>query len=179
MTQAVIALVGISGVGKSTLLRALGESVVFQHLQASALIKAAREAIEAVGHDDLRRVDIGDNQALLVEGFSRARDPNAQIVILDGHTVVDTPNGLVEIAPAVFAGLGIARFVLVVDEAEAVRQRRSGDKTRNRPERTAEELDEHQKAALLAAYEAARVMAVPLHVFSVSDVEGIRAVITG
>jgi ABC-type dipeptide/oligopeptide/nickel transport system ATPase component len=103
MTKSVVALVGISGVGKSTLLRAAAETIQFQHLQASALIKAAKEkqTAETVVTDDLRTADITDNQALLVQGFSDARDPSKTLIVLDGHTVIDTPNGLVTIEPRI------------------------------------------------------------------------------
>ena len=179
MTQTVVALVGISGVGKSTVLRAIAETLVFQHLQASALIKDARNALEAgaVGHDDLRQVDIGDNQALLVEGFRAARDLAMGTVILDGHTVIDTPNGLVRIEPSVFGALGIQKFVLVVDGPDAIHRRRAGDTTRKRPVRSAAELDKHQNEALLAAYAAACLLGIPLHVFPISDLAGILSVI--
>jgi adenylate kinase/GNAT superfamily N-acetyltransferase/rRNA-processing protein FCF1 len=179
MTQTVVALVGVSGVGKSTVLRAVAETLVFQHLQASALIKDARNALEAgaVGHDDLRQVDIGDNQALLVEGFRAARDLAMGTVILDGHTVIDTPNGLVRIEPSVFGALGIQKIVLVVDGPDAILRRRAADTTRKRPVRSAAELDKHQNEALLAAYAAACLLGIPLHVFPISDLAGILSVI--
>ena len=43
MTQPVVALLGLSGVGKSTILRKLAAHIAFQHLQASAIIKAAQK----------------------------------------------------------------------------------------------------------------------------------------
>jgi adenylate kinase len=67
MTQSIIALVGISGVGKSTLLCELSKDLSFQHLQASALIKSEREAatLFETSTDDLCNANIADNQALL------------------------------------------------------------------------------------------------------------------
>jgi adenylate kinase len=172
LTQPALALVGLSGVGKSTLLRAVSEHIQFQHLQASALIKAAREALAAapVATDDLRRADINDNQMLLIEGFKDARSPDASLVVLDGHTVVDTPSGLVKIAPEVFGALGISDFVFIAEDAEVIFQRRRADQTRNRPDRSPEELDEQQTQALLAAFQAARMLCVPLHVLSTTHV---------
>ena len=181
MTRPTLALVGLSGVGKSTVLRAVSEHIQFQHLQASTLIKASREALAAapIATDDLRRANINDNQALLIEGFRIARSPDASSVILDGHTVVDTPSGLVKIAPEVFGALGISGFVFVAEDAEVIFQRRRADQTRNRPDRSPEELDEQQTQALLAAFQAARALRVPLHVLSTSHIAQIRHVIAG
>jgi adenylate kinase len=168
MTESVIALVGISGVGKSTLLRAAAETVQFQHLQASALIKAAKEnqTAEAVVTDELRTADITDNQALLVQGFRDARDPSKNLIVLDGHTVIDTPNGLITIEPEVFEALGVTQFIFIADDPEAIHTRRVNDSSRNRPNRSARELALHQEHALLAAFNAALSLAVPLHLYT-------------
>ena len=178
MRQPVIALVGLSGVGKSTLLHALREHIAFQHLQASVLIRATRETLTSapVAADDLRHADITDNQALLIEGFKIARSADASLVVLDGHTVVDTPLGLVEIAPEVFGALGVSSFIFVVDDAEVIFQRRRADKSRERPDRSPKELDHQQTQALLATFRAARALCVPLHIFSTGHVDQIRDV---
>lgn len=178
MTHATIALIGISGVGKSSLLGALSEAVTFQHLQAGHLIKAAREALQqGIAHDDLRQADINDNQTLLVQGFRAARDTNAAIVVLDGHSVVDTPAGMIAIEPTVFEALGITQFILVIDDPAEIHRRRTADLSRNRPPRSLEDLDVHQREALLSAFAAARHLAVPLHVFPVSSIDAIRDVL--
>lgn len=177
MKQSIVALVGISGVGKSTLLKAALDHVPFQHLQASALIKAAKEAITTspVAADDLRQADINDNQALLVHGFGSARSPDEPLIVLDGHTVIDTPSGLVGIEPRVFAELGVTRFIFLADDPAAISLRREKDQSRSRPRRSTEELEEHQMQALLNAFVAARHLDVPLLVFTVSQVDGLCA----
>lgn len=102
----VVALAGLSGVGKSTLLENAQRTLVFEHLQASELIKAERRECQRkpVAHDLLREGNIDDNQALLISGFMR-RAPKEGLIVLDGHTVIDTPDGLVEILPSVFRRL--------------------------------------------------------------------------
>jgi adenylate kinase len=175
--QSIVALVGISGVGKSTLLKAVADSVQFQHLQASALIKEAREANTrySVSSDDLGRADISDNQALLVRGFENARSPNMPLIVIDGHTVIDTPGGLIRIEPPVFAALGVTQFIFLADDPQAISLRREKDQSRTRPKRSPEELEEYQTQALLNAFAAARHLDVPLSVFTISQVDGIRA----
>lgn len=75
MTRRVAALTGISGVGKSTLLTALSQRVDFVHLQAGALIKKARESElgQSIEHDQLRNIDLDQNQQLLINGFLAAQ----------------------------------------------------------------------------------------------------------
>lgn len=99
----VVALVGLSGVGKSTLLEDARRRLVFEHLQASDLIKAERQERQGkpAAHDLLREGNIDDNQDLLISGFMR-RAPEEGLIVLDGHTIIDTPDGLVEISPSVF-----------------------------------------------------------------------------
>jgi adenylate kinase len=177
MKQSVVALVGISGVGKSTLLNAASDRVQFQHLQASALIKEAREAITrgSIAADDLRQADINDNQTLLIHGFDKARSADMPLIVLDGHTVIDTPSGLVRIEPQVFAALGVTQFILLTDDAHAISSRRNNDQYRKRPKRSPQELDDHQTQALLNAFTAARELNVPLTVFTNTQLDGICA----
>ncbi|MCV0370797.1 AAA family ATPase [Filomicrobium sp.] len=170
MNQPVIAFVGISGVGKSTLLRTLSQRIKFQHLQAGVLIKAARENVPS---ENLRNQDIEDNQLLLIEGFHAAKDANAPLIIIDGHTVVDTPKGLIGIEPIIFAQLGITQFIFLADDSQAISARRLNDTTKNRPKRTPVELEIHQRQALLSAFSSARHLNIPLLVVSAEQFENI------
>ena len=176
MKQSVVALVGISGVGKSTLLKAASDRWLFQHLQASALIKEARETITPVpiAADDLRQADNNDNQALLVLGFNNARSPDAPLIVLDGRSVIDTPSGPVRIESRVIAQLGITQFIFLADNPQAIGLRREKDQSRTHPQRSPEELDDHQTQALRNAFTVARHLDVPLIVFTISQVDGVR-----
>ena len=180
MTQPVVALLGISGVGKSTVLNKLAGTIAFQHVQASTIIKSARDAQVAtqLGVDELRSLDIDDNQALLISGFAAARDPAAPVVVLDGHSVIDTPQGLICIPPIIFAQLGVSLFVFLADDAAAIADRRRQDQTRRRPTRTSDELERHQNEALRNTFAAARLLNAPLMVFSPTQVDAIRAGLT-
>jgi adenylate kinase len=168
----VVAVVGLSGVGKSTALEAAHASLAFEHLQASALIKAERERWRQakIDHDALREANINDNQALLVGGF-RHTAPKAGLVILDGHTVIDTPDGLVEIEPKVFRMLGVSRFVVLTEEPEEIYRRRSADPGRKRPMRSVDELRQQQERSILVAHRAALDLRVPLVVLVCQGVQ--------
>lgn len=166
----VIALAGLSGVGKSTLLDSARLTLVFEHLQASDLIKAERQERQGkhVAHDLLREGNIDDNQALLISGFMR-RAPEEGLIVLDGHTIIDTPDGLVEISPSVFSAIDVSRFVVLVDDVEKIELRRLSDTRRTRPVRSHEELAEHQERSVLAAYRAALALSVPLFVVPLNE----------
>lgn len=175
MTQIVIALLGISGVGKTTFLRKLLESLQFQQLQASALIKEGREIAEnaPIDIDSLRSADIDQNQKYLTAGFVQAVDPDAKIVILDGHSVIDTPNGLVPIEAVVFSQLGIKGVIFLADDPAQVILRRQGDLTRNRPVRDLSDLTKYQDISLLNSVKICRELMVPLIVVNNDQCESV------
>lgn len=166
----VVVLAGLSGVGKSTLLEDTRRRFVFEHLQASDLIKAERQTLQdkSVAHDLLREENIDDNQALLISGFMRCA-PEEGLIVLDGHTIIDTPDGLVEISPSVFSAINVSRFVVLVDDVETIALRRLSDTRRTRPLRSPEEIAEHQERSVLAAYRAALALSVPLFVVPLNE----------
>lgn len=86
------------------------------------------------------------------------------MIVLDGHTIIDTPDRLVEISPSVFSAIDVSRFIVLVDDVEKIALRRLSDSRRTRPVRSQEELVEHQERSVLAAYRAALALSVPLFV---------------
>lgn len=166
----VVVLAGLSGVGKSTLLEEARQRLAFKHLQASELIKLEKQARQTnpVEHDLLREANIDDNQALLISGFMRCA-PEVGLVVLDGHTVIDTPDGLVEVSPSIFSAINTTHFVVLVDDVEKIAMRRLSDTRRTRPIRSPEELAEHQERSMLAAYRAALMLRVPMSVLPLNE----------
>ncbi|UWM78394.1 AAA family ATPase (plasmid) [Rhizobium sp. WSM4643] len=164
----VVALAGLSGIDTS---RRCAPKTGFEHLRASDLIKSERQERQGkpVAHDLLREGNIDDNQALLLSGFMR-HAPKEGLIVLDGHTIIDTPDGLAEISPSIFSAIGVTRFVVLVDDVEKIALRRLSDTRRTRPFRSSEELvAEHQERSVLAAYRAALALRVPLLIVSLNE----------
>ena len=161
-----IAFVGISGVGKSTFLKAAMSVTPFLHLEASKLIKEELSLVEqqAQTSEELRTGAVLDNQGLLVRAFHRNITGYEGLVVLDGHTVVDTGSDLQRIPASVFAEMKVGSILFLQDDPEAIRSRRARDTTRTRPERTAQEIEHHQKEAMLAAAAIALELDIPLQV---------------
>lgn len=97
------------------------------------------------------------------------RAPEEGLIVLDGHTIIDTPDGLIEISPSVFSAINVSRFVVLVDEVEKIALRRLSDTRRMRPARSHEELAEHQQRSVLSAYRAAIALSVPLFIVPLNE----------
>ena len=166
MSQCVIAVTGISGVGKTSLLRELSSRVNFQHMQASALIKAARSTVAPVLQtDELRQLGIGDNQQLLVGQFRREINSSVPLVVVDAHTLIELPGRTELIQPCVFKDLGVSAMLFLIDEAEAIAQRRRSDNTRKRPLKEAKEISLLQLEAEAQAARICRALGIPIKIF--------------
>lgn len=169
MSADIVAFTGISGVGKTTFLRGLAERVPFQHLTGGSLIAAAREA-GPDQRDAMRHADLDENQRLLIEGFSLARDPAATCIVMDGHVVIDSSDGLEELPVDVFRALGITKMVHLEAEPECISLNRSNDTTRRRPTHNQETLSQHQLASRAHAKSIAAELKVDFHIVTHSDI---------
>jgi adenylate kinase len=172
MTPPVVAVAGLSGVGKSTLLTRLKNAIPMQILQASALIKEARASRdgESLTLDALRAVDLDENQRLLAQGFARRVDRAASLVVLDCHTVIETPGGLIRIDPRVFDLMNVRAMVFLEDEPEEIARRRRNDTKRQRP--STQDLGSVQAEAIQQACTIAAALSIPLFVHRPAGEDG-------
>lgn len=168
MRQAVIAVTGVSGVGKSFLLRKAKGHLEFQHLQASQIIRDQKLSAGKSSVDDqaLRAADLDESQAMLIRGFHRVRDPAASIVVLDAHTVIDAPTGLVDIRAEVFREIGVSRLLFIADSPSAIVERRQSDCTRSRPARSERDILAYQGRAQAQAFAVALQLRVPCSILT-------------
>ncbi|HEX4407547.1 MAG TPA: AAA family ATPase [Xanthobacteraceae bacterium] len=163
----VVALTGLSGVGKSTLIKTLSASISLEHLQASALIKDVRhaEGDASITQDELRLVDIDENQKLLIRGFRLKTGASKGLILLDGHTIIEQDDGLSRIDPRVFGAIGIDSMIFLVDDPEAIGERRRNDPVRKRPVPSADNLRLIQVEAQDHATSICRALSIPLYTF--------------
>jgi len=173
MNSKSIALVGLSGVGKTTFLSSLVSDFSFRHAEASQIIKAQKEYIsnEALSSEGLRNRDIHDNQSLLVDGFHRLFPSEEITTVLDGHTIIDTPTGVIPIPASVFADIGLHFMVYLRGDPRVIASQRQLDKSRNRPERSPNEIAVQQRQAIETAVSITDEIGCPLFVLTHSQGE--------
>ncbi len=176
MSAKIVALTGISGVGKTTFLERLKEHLVFQHLTGGSLIAAARDH-EAPKRDELRYADLDENQRLLIHGFALARDLAAEIVILDGHVVIDTDTGLTKLPTNVFRQLGVASMVHLETDPARIAANRAGDNARERPIYDIDTLAAQQEASREHAKKIAAELDIDLHLVKHGHVELLASIL--
>ncbi|WP_375459215.1 ATP-binding protein [uncultured Enterovirga sp.] len=171
----VVALVGLSGVGKSTLVRRLVEQIPLLHLQASDLIKAeqARRQTTASSSEELRTGPVLDNQQLLIDGFARASASVDGLVLFDGHAVIFGDASVTDVPSSVFAALTCEQILMIWAEPGAILQRRLNDTRRIRPELDAGLLEQQQRRAGEAAARIASELGIPFACFSSEDVHAV------
>jgi adenylate kinase len=168
MKARVVALLGLSGVGKSTMLTRIVGKTAFRHLQASQLIKDELARISALhaSSEELRTGAVSCNQQLLVSAFKREAATDTGCIVIDGHSVIDTPNGLLTIPPETFARIGVAYVVVLQDATIRIAERRLADTSRVRPQRSLQQLTEHQARSLEAAAEIGLHLKCPVTVLT-------------
>lgn len=173
----IMALVGISGVGKTTFLKKLSSWIDFQHLTAGSLIARARN-VGKRPRDDLRLANVDENQRLLTEGFDLAWDRSASHIILDGHCIIHGDLAVQRIDSQVFSELGIRLMVHLEADPQQVKINRSRDLTRDRPSLQIEELGRHQAMSLAHAQNIASELKIDFRRLKHSDLDILREVIS-
>lgn len=165
MIAPVVALTGISGVGKSTSIKALEALIPLRHFQAGALIKEGRDAAGAsIPHDHLRLADLDENQQLLIRGFQRKAAEGSSLILLDGHTIIEKEDRLIPIPATVFGAIGIAKMIFLADDPAIILERRRSDHSRKRPLPSIAGLRNIQESALEQATVICGALGVELYV---------------
>lgn len=168
MRQYVVAFTGISGVGKTTFLKKLAKLMLFQHVTGGSLIALAKNTI-ADGRDNLRYADLDENQRLLIEGFKLARDPSVELVIMDGHVVIDDGECLAKISSDVFKALDVRVMVHLEDDPANIVKNRYCDAARSRPKYDNNTLERHQDMSRQSARAIAEKLRIGFHIVTHND----------
>lgn len=176
-----IALLGLSGVGKTTMLNRLSGQIAFTHLEASRLIKAeqARRSMAVQSSEALRTGAVLNNQTLLVAGFKHEAQAIDGSIVFDGHSVIDGGNGLIKIPADVFACLELQAICVLQAAPDDILARRRSDAARLRPTRSVDALAEHQEMAIEVARAIAEQLVLPFSLLGNEDEEKLAALIRG
>lgn len=172
MNQRIVAFTGISGVGKTTFLRRLAEQLEFQHVTAGSLIATARQVVQEA-RDSIRYADLNENQRLLIEGFLLTRDPNSNLVIMDGHVVIDDGEELSKISSEVFRKLGISFMVHLEADPARIASNRTEDTSRSRPVWQLDIIEKHQLISRIHAQSIAEILGIPFYIATQNDADGL------
>ncbi|MEO0917612.1 MAG: AAA family ATPase [Pseudomonadota bacterium] len=178
MNQRVVAFTGISGVGKTTFLNKFADIVAFQHVTGGSLIASARDAA-ADSRDAMRHADLDENQRLLIRGFALVRDPTAELVIMDGHVVIDDGKGLINISSDVFNALDVTVMMHLEADPDRIIKNRRQDTSRSRPSYATERLAQHQRMSREHAQSIARALNIGFNVVTHDDVAHLAKVLGG
>jgi adenylate kinase len=178
-TQRLVCVFGVSGVGKSTMLRDyVASHPGWMHLIAgdvlSAMMRQDSEALRTSGTEDIQA-----NQRLLVERILEicARHPDKR-VLLDAHCVIDNGAGFVKVPVAAIEDLPPDLLVCVWDEAARIQVRRACATDRIRPERTVAQLDNYQKTVVETCEEYGEELDIELVKVRAGDGAGLADVLS-
>lgn len=116
-----ILLVGIHGVGKTTLLNNLKNDTQFTALSISDLIRQAGNKIQS--NNKLTK-NIANNQELWKQELATYQFQEDEIVILDGHfTLLDSSGKIFELPYSTFEGLKINKIILKTENPSIIQNR--------------------------------------------------------
>lgn len=161
-TAPVIAILGLSGSGKSYLARIIARSRPdMLRIQAGALLRrtfhTTGEKLRTAQSDDVR-----ENQFELANALLNERDGQfGRPVLLEAHAFIDNDRELVDVPMAVMASLDLAGIILVDAPATTVLKRRTVD-TRVRPRRSLVKLRQQRRRLRELAELYASTLDIPL-----------------
>ena len=116
-----ILLVGIHGVGKTTLLNKLKESIDLTALSISDLIRQAGNDIK---REEKHTKNIQNNQFLWKEKLKEYSFLKDELVVLDGHfTLLDKNGDIVELPFETFDGIEFRKIVLKRELSSVIKDR--------------------------------------------------------
>ncbi len=171
----VVAVFGISGVGKSTLIRSAISScgVDADHVQASALLESTLPT--SPSREELRKSSgkrILKNQNALANAFQAyLRNCRASVIVFDGHSVIDNGDELVEVPVETIRALRPDQLIFVADKAENILARRDADKSRIRPSGDTQRARETQDQATKVCQLYSQSLSTPLEIIQPTDQE--------
>lgn len=123
--------------------------------------------------EDLRRRSsnhVVSNQEILVSSFWRSvRAQDHELILFDGHLIVDTDDQLLEIPLGIIGRLNLVLMVHVEENVAKIVERRSKDSDRKRPVRSETVLKVHQLASRKLCESYARSLGIEMQIVRPSE----------
>lgn len=156
---------GVHGVGKSTCCQQVAGRAGMQWLTASALIKAERQSVIAVGSKAV--IDPVGNQELLLRGAHNCMRPDQERALLDGHfTLLSVDGEIVAVDIDVFVRLGLERIIVIQGDAAAICSRL---RERDGQDWSISKISAHQDAEIDQAHAVATNLRIPILLIDAFD----------
>jgi adenylate kinase len=176
--QKVVCAFGVSGVGKSTMLRNyVASHKHWLHIVASEVLsdvtQQTSETLRMAGKD---RIQL--NQQLAVKRIAAIRAEHGECnVLLDAHSVIDNGEELIRVPASAIKELQPNLLLLIWDDPSKIKGRRENATDRPRPERTISQIDDYQKAVHETCESYQRLLGVRLILVKAGDTESFSSAI--
>ena len=147
----VVVVIGIPGVGKTTVMKEAAEGIDIQFVTfGTVMTDIAIEMNLVKDRDEMRKLTLEQQKELQIKTAEKVAKMDN--VIVDTHCTVKTPKGYMPGLPEwVIKKLNPTAIVVVEADPEEIYNRRSKDITRNRDPDSKEKIAEHQQMNRAAA----------------------------
>lgn len=163
-------LVGIHGVGKTTLTKKLKKLLTITSLSISDLIRKSGNNIQT--NDKLTK-GINQNQELWEEELIKIPFDEEEIVFLDGHfTLLNQEGDIIKLPFSTFDGINLNKIILKIEEPKVIQERLEN---RDHKEWDVKLITDFQNSEIERAQEFSKLKNIPIFVYEsnsqMSDLE--------
>lgn len=155
MSNGLLFVGGVHGVGKNTFCQKLSKALGYRHYSASDLIKEEKQALVDI---DKVVVDPNLNQDCLIKAINKI--PKKYKLLIDGHFCLQGTDGLFYVPKELFKTIKVSSIILLLEKAEIIRDRLLD---RDQMKKSIEDIERFQKAEELRAIEVSNYINVPLY----------------
>ena len=158
----IIFIAGIHGVGKTTLCKNISKKLSIQHYSASELIRKLNS--DKIRKDKIVK-DVQNNQNVLLEAINKYLNNN-QYYLLDGHfCLINRETEIEKVSIDVFKSIPIKEIIVLADEVENIAKKLTN---RDTQEYSIDFIDKFQKKEITYAKFVAKQIGVGCNIFNLS-----------
>lgn len=179
MSGKIVAVLGISGVGKSTMVRSFVEKYpAVLSVSASELLKHQLSENNSEKLRTAASTTVLANQNHLAMAFTDFRGASYdKNIIFDGHSIIDNEEGVIVIPTSIYEAIDPSIIIFIEEAPATIAVRRQADSSRQRPKRRTQELGAQQRLAKDTALAYGRKLSVTCEVITSSDSESFERII--